>query len=110
MTRILVLGAMAALGLSGCASAPPSPADQAEAAACTSQADAAYQQRTMNLQARPLQNGLRYGAPTQLFEGEQMGAMNARDNQIATCEQTGNDNGQPVVNGVPVVTPHIVGN
>ncbi|WP_297370134.1 hypothetical protein [Acidocella sp.] len=110
MTRILVLGAVAALCLSGCASAPQSQADQAEAAACTSQADAAYQQHTLNLEARTAQNGLRYGAPTQLFAGEQMGAMNARDNQIANCEQTGNNNGQPEVNGVPVVTPHIVGN
>ncbi len=43
--------------------------------------------------------------PNHVFDGQRMGSMSARDNQIQACEQNGNT---PSVNGVPVVAPHIV--
>jgi hypothetical protein len=111
MKQVFVLGVLAVCGLAGCAPAAQTPADNAEAAACTSQGDALYQQDTTNLQARTAQNGLMYGAtPTHVFDGEQLGALNARNSQIQNCEQTGGNNGQPVVNGVPVIAPHIIAN
>ncbi|MGE4480335.1 hypothetical protein [Acidocella sp.] len=106
--RIRLLAAAAALLLASCASQPQSQAQAANSAACTAQADAVYRQSTVNLQARTQQNGLRYGAPTQVFDSERMGAMNDRALQIQRCETLGNQNGAPTVNGVQVVTPHIV--
>ncbi len=94
--------------LAGCASQPQSQAASANAAACTQAADQAYQNSTLDLQARTAQNGLRYGAPTQVFGAEQMGAQNDRALQIQHCENFGSQNGAPTVNGVQVVTPHIV--
>ena len=98
----------AALLLAGCASQPQSQAEAANQAACTASANQAYQNSTVNLQARTLQDGQRFGAPTQLFQSEQMGAMNERYQQIQRCVQFGNQNGGPSVNNVPVVAPHIV--
>ncbi|MDE1883938.1 MAG: hypothetical protein KGL20_10155 [Rhodospirillales bacterium] len=94
--------------LAGCASQPQSPAAQADAAACTSAADAGYQNSTLDQQARPLQNGLMYGGPNQVFDAERLGAMSQRDQAIQNCEEFGNQTGTPSVNGVPVVAPHIV--
>lgn len=105
-TSLLAL-ATAAL-LAGCAAPPQDPAAAALQAACTKQADAAYKNSTLNLQARPTQNGLRYGAPVEAFQGEEMGAINQRTLQIQRCEETGLQNGSPTINGVPVVAPHIV--
>ena len=105
----ILLAATACLGLTACAAAPESPAQQAEDAACTTQANTQYDQSTLDLAGRTAQNGLRYGAmPTHAFDGQIMGAEHARDSQIQDCEKTGNNNGQPVVNGVPVVAPHII--
>ncbi|MBU6418489.1 MAG: hypothetical protein KGQ79_02025 [Proteobacteria bacterium] len=93
--------------LAGCGQ-PQSQAAQADAAACTSAADAGYQNSTLDQQARTLQNGLRYGGPNQVFGAERLGAMSQRDQAIQNCEEYGNQNGAPAVNGVPVVAPHIV--
>ena len=94
--------------LAGCASQPQSQAAAANSAACTQAANQVYQNSTLDQQARTLQNGLRYGTPTQVFSAEQMGAMNDRAQQIQHCENFGSQNGTPTVNGVQVVTPHIV--
>lgn len=108
--------ALTCLLLAGCAGAAPvSKAQQAENAACTAQADAQYQQNTLDQAGRSAQPGLRYGAtPTHVFDAETMGAQNARANQIRACEETGGNNGQPVPNNVmgnsPYVTPHIITN
>ncbi len=105
----ILLAATACLGLAACASTPESPAQQAEDAACTAQADAQYNQATLGDAGHTAQNGLMYGAtPTHVFDAEHMGAMYERDSQIQDCEKTGNNNGQPVVNDVPVVAPHII--
>jgi hypothetical protein len=102
--RFLVL---AALPLAACASHPQSPAAAANAAACTQAADQAYQNSTLNLQGRTLQNGLRYGGPNEVFQGERLGAENDRSLQIAHCEEYGTLSGPPVPNTAPAVTPHI---
>ena len=105
-TSFLVLAAAALLA--GCAAPQQDPAAAALQAACTKVADATYNNSTVNLQARPTQNGLRYGAPVMAFQGEEMGAMNQRALQIQRCGETGLQNGTPVINGVQVVAPHIV--
>ena len=102
------LAATSILLLAGCASQPQSSAAQADAAACTSAADTSYQNSTLDQQARTLQNGLRYGAPMQVFDAERLGAMSQRDQAIQDCEEYGNQNGVPAVNGPPAVAPHIV--
>jgi hypothetical protein len=104
----IFLAALICGTLAGCAASPPeSAAQQADDAACTAQADATYNAQNANLLARPSQNGLLYApSPNHVFDAQKMGAMSARDNQIQQCEQNGNAG--PSVNGVPVVTPHIV--
>jgi hypothetical protein len=94
--------------LAGCAgSQPESTAQQADDATCTAQADAAYEAQNANLLARTSENGLYFAPmPNRVFDGQRMGALSARDNQIQSCEQNGNTG--PNVNGVPVVAPHIV--
>ena len=103
-----LLALLAACLLAGCAAPKQPPAMAANQAACVKSADATYKNSTVNLAARPLQEGLRYGAPTMAFQGEEMGAMNQRALQIRRCEDIGNQNGMPAVNGVQVVAPHIV--
>ena len=109
MTRFFV-AALACAWLAGCAAgAPESQAQKAETADCTAQADATYRAHTIDEEARTSQNGLIFGAtPTHAFDAEHLGAEHVRDSQITACEQNGNNSG-PVVNGTPVVTPHIVG-
>lgn len=102
------LAAASILLLAGCAGQPQSKAEAANSAACTAAADQVYQNNTLNLQARTAQNGLRYAGPTYVFDAERLGAMNQRALQIQRCENFGNQNGSPTVNGVQVVTPHIV--
>jgi hypothetical protein len=94
--------------LAGCAaSQPESAAQQADNAACTAQADAAYEAQNANLLARTSQNGLYFAAmPNRVFDSQRLGALSVRDNQIQECEQNGSTG--PNVNGVPVVAPHIV--
>lgn len=103
-----LLALLGASLLVGCAAPKQPPATAAVQAACVKSADTAYKNSTLNLAARPLQEGLRYGAPTMVFQSEEMGAMNQRAMQIRRCEDIGNQNGTPAVNGVQVVTPHIV--
>lgn len=94
--------------LTGCAAQPHATAAAADRAACIKAANTAYKNSTINLEARPAQVGLRYGAPDMAFQGEEMGAMNQRALQIRRCEQNGVQNGSPAVNGGQLVTPHIV--
>ncbi len=97
-----------ALLLAGCVSQQQDQAARADAAACTRAADVAYHNSTLNLQARTLQNGLRFGAPVQVFDAERLGAMSQREHAIHDCEEYGNPNGSPALNGAPEVAPHIV--
>ena len=106
--KFSLMAAACILLLAGCASQPQSQAAQADAASCTNSADAGYSNSTLDQQARTLQNGLRYGAPSQVFDAERLGAMSQRDQAIQNCEEYGNQNGAPTVSGVPVVAPHIV--
>jgi hypothetical protein len=104
-----LLAVLGCLALAACAGSPESTSQQADDAACTQQADAQYQQNTIDEAGHTAQNGLLYGAtPTHVFDAERLGAMHQRDSQLLDCEETGNNNGQPEVNGVPVVTPHII--
>lgn len=105
-TSLLTLAAITLLA--GCAAQPQDQAAASLRAACTKMADATYNSSTVNLQARPVQNGLRFGAPVMAFQGEEMGAMNARALQIQRCEETGLQNGTQTMNGMQIVTPHIV--
>lgn len=94
--------------LAGCAAQQQTQEAAANQAACTKAADIAYRNSTINLQARPLQTGLRYGAPVMAFQGEEMGAMSQRASQIQRCEELGNQTNMPSMNGVQIVAPHIV--
>ena len=107
MKQILLMALICGT-LAGCASSPTeSAAQQADDAACTAQANATYEAQNPNLLARTSENGLYFPPmPNQVFEGQRLGALSARDNQIQACEQNGNAG--PNVNGVPVVAPHIV--
>jgi hypothetical protein len=98
------------IALAGCAATPVTPAQQAENAACTAQADAAYQQDTVDQDARTDQTGQRYPAmPAQVFSAETMGAQSQRGHDIQQCEDTGSSNGQPAITG-PAITPHFISN
>jgi hypothetical protein len=107
----ILLAALACVALAGCDSTPISPAQQAENAACTAQADAQYRQNTVDQEARVDQTGQRYSAtPNHVFDAETMGAQSQRGHQIQDCEETGNNNGQPVAPGFTPVAPHIITN
>ena len=97
--------------LAGCAAAPPpSAAEQAELAACTQQADAVYAQSNLNALGRTSQNGL-YMAPmpNHVFDGQRMGTLNARNNQIRACMENGNPGaGAPAAASLPA--PRIIDN
>jgi hypothetical protein len=96
--------------LAACAPQPaPSPAAQANLASCTAQADAVYQQSNLNGLARTGQNGLLFPAtPDQVFDGQRMGTLNARNNQIQDCVQNGNPNNRSIA-GAPLPAPQITG-
>ncbi len=105
LVAILAFGAVA-----GCSyGPPPSPADEADAAACTSAADATYKAQNYEVLSRTGQNGL-YFAPTpnHVFDTQQLGAMHVRDSQITSCEQHGSG-AAGAVPSAPLVTPHIIG-
>lgn len=108
MMKVSLLALTSCLLLAACASTPQNAATAANDAACVRQANAAYRASTVNLLARIPQTNQRYGAPTLAFEGERLAAENARSLQIRRCETFGLQNGSPTVDGVPVVTPHIV--
>jgi len=101
-----------ALGfLAGCAAAPPpSQADQANLAACTADADAVYKQSNLNALGRTNQNGLLYAPmPDQVFNGQRMGTLDARNNQISDCVQNGNPNNRPATAAIQMPAPQIAG-
>ena len=94
--------------LAACAQPPPSPAAEAEAAACTTQADAAYNAQNYDSLARTSQTGLYFAnTPNHVFDAEQQGALHQRDSAITACESQGNNGLRPAI-GAPLVTPHIV--
>lgn len=108
MTR-LVMAMLASICLTGCATAPESQAQRADDAACTAQGDATFNALDEDQLARTSQANLPYsGLPNHVFDAEQMGAMHARDSQIARCEAQGNTD-QPNHGSYQPVTPHIVG-
>jgi hypothetical protein len=108
MKVLMVLAACAALA--GCAGHPETASQQADDAACTAQADAGYNQATIDEQARTSQNGLLFApTPNHVFDAERLGAEHTRDSEIARCEANGAGGSNPQVGGVPVVTPHIIG-
>jgi hypothetical protein len=102
--------ALAAVWLSGCATAPESQAQRADDAACTAQGDATFRALDVDEMARTSQANLPYsGMPNHVFDAEHLGAMHARDSQIARCEDQGNAEAPQSQNFSPVV-PHIVTN
>ena len=108
--RLLFVAAVLAFGtLAGCAApSAPSNAADATAKACTAQAEAQYNASTVDLDARPTQSGLQFGAtPNHVFDAEQMGAEHQRDSAITACEHSG-DTGGAANGGSYAVTPHIV--
>jgi hypothetical protein len=104
-----VLACAAFAGLASCAAPPaPSAAEQAEAATCTAQADATYNAQNYDNLSRTSNANLRYsGLPTHVFDAQNLGAIHARDSQIATCEQNGETGGPGLPGAVPV-TPRII--
>ena len=96
------------LALAGCAEPPPDPAAQADASACTAQADAAYRAQDYDSLARTSQTGLYFAnTPNHVFDAEQQGALHQRDSAITNCESNGDNDLRPA-SGAPLVTPHIV--
>ncbi len=107
--RLLLPALCLMLAASGCAAPPPSQAEQADLAACTSQADAAYKAQNYESLSRTEQTGLRYAPmPNHVFDAQQLGAMHVRDDQISDCVNNGGT-ATPVIPGAPLVTPQIIG-
>jgi hypothetical protein len=115
MTRFWLFAPIsAACLLGGCAvSPPPSAADQADLATCTSQADAAYDAQNYDSLSRTSQNGLRYSAtPNQVFQAQQLGSLHERDDSIADCVRSGSGgaaSAQAAIPGPPPAIPQIIG-
>jgi len=114
MNRILSVALAFGL-LSACAAPPPpDPAAQADASACTAQADATYNAQNYEQLSRPSQTGLIYTAtPNHVFDAQNLGALHARDSQITDCERSGAGSGVPATGATgilaaPVVAPHII--
>jgi len=99
-----------ALWLAGCAPQPPaSPAQQAEASACTAQADATYDSENTDALSRTSQNGVFFAPdPNRVFDSQRLGSLHDRDSEITACEDHGNGAGA-IAPGTPIVTPHIIG-
>jgi hypothetical protein len=100
----------ALLGLAGCAiSPPPSPADQAEAASCTAQADAVYTDNNEDALSRTSQTGLLFApTPNHAFDSQRLGSLHQRDSQITACEQNGDLAGNGGLPPADIVPPRIV--
>jgi hypothetical protein len=101
--------------LAGCAAGPPpSRAAEADAAACTAQADATYNAQNYDQLSRTSQNGLYFSpTPNHVFDAQQQGALHVRDSQITACEAHGGAGGSGSATAsyaAPLVTPHIVPN
>jgi hypothetical protein len=94
--------------LAGCAAAPSSPAEQANLANCTQQADAVYQQDNLNGLARTGQNGLYFAPmPNHAFDAQREGTLDARNNQIKDCMDNGNPDA-PALAGAALPAPQII--
>jgi hypothetical protein len=107
-SRLIFLLMPVLLFVSGCASAPPNAADQADLAACTRQADAAYNAQNYDALSRTDQTGLRFPAtPTQVFQAQQLGLQHQRDSAITDCVSNGTA-ADSMIPGPPLPTPHIV--
>jgi len=102
------------LAMSGCAaSPPPSQADQANLAACTAQADAAYNAQNYDQLSRTSQNGLLYSpTPSHVFDAQHLGSLHERDDQITDCVNNGTGGTVSASNALPgpaPVAPQIIG-
>jgi len=105
---IFLLLLLPSLLASGCAKAPPSAADQADLAACTRQADAAYNAQNYDALSRTDQTGLQFPAtPTQVFQAQQLGLLHQRDSAITDCVNNGTV-ANSAIPGPPLPAPHIV--
>jgi len=104
--------ALAVMALAGCAyGPPPTAAQQADASACTAQADATYNAQNYDALSRPSQNGLYFSQrPNHVFDAQTQGAVHQRDSQITDCEEHGNSGTDPSAFAAPLVTPHIIAN
>jgi hypothetical protein len=112
MTRRLklALSLAPAIWLAACATqAPPSAAAQANASACTADADAGYAAQNYDALSRTSQNGLLFAPePNRVFDSQRLGSLHVRDSQITACEQNGTS-ANNIAPGTPIVTPQIVG-
>jgi len=106
---VLPLVLIPALLCAGCATQPPpTPSQQAEAATCTAQADAAYQAQNEDALSRTSQNGLLFApVPNHVFDSQRQGSLHERDDQITSCEQNG-DTAAAIAPGTPIVAPQII--
>lgn len=112
MIRHLRLGLYLApvFWLSGCM-APPAPtaAQQADATACTAQADSTYNSENTDALSRTGQNGVFFSPdPNRVFDAQRLGSLHERDSNITSCEENGNGAGA-IAPGTPIVTPRILG-
>jgi hypothetical protein len=108
--RIFGLALAPALCLAGCAPpSAPTAAEQAEATACTAQADATYDANNVDALSRTSQNGVFFAPdPNRVFDSQRLGSLHERDSQITDCEQNGSSAGS-IPPGTPIVTPQIIG-
>ncbi len=108
MIRRIMFGL--ALALTGCApQAAPTAADQANASACTAQADATYDANNVDALSRTSQNGVFFSPdPNRVFDSQRLGSLHQRDSEITDCEQNGS-NASAIPPGTPIVTPQIIG-
>lgn len=106
---LLAVSLMPALLCAGCAvTLPPTPSQQAEAADCTAQADAAYQAQNEDALSRTSQNGLLFAPlPNHVFDSQREGSLHERDSQITDCEQNGTAS-TGIAPGTPIVAPQIM--
>ncbi len=111
MMRKMMMAALGCAALAGCAAGPPpTAAENADAAACTQAADAAYEAQNYDELSRTSQTGVRYSAtPNHVFDAQRLGSLHVRDSQITDCERNGNnDDRASLIPGPPPATPQIV--
>ncbi len=112
MIRHLTFGLLLApvIWLSGCTPPQePTVAQQAEASACTAQADATYASQNTDALSRTSQNGVYFSPdPNRVFDAQRLGSLHQRDSDITACEENG-DGAGAIAPGTPIVTPQIIG-